>query len=450
MCDGLVKVLLAQLAGCFARSESRRKAGQYLRALMSDLGKRNGWTVSEWIGDAGPAAVQRLLNRAVWDTDEVMSHIRRFAVAGLDERASGSRLRIGALDETGQAKKGTATAGVKRQHMGCADGVANGINTVHLAYIRESVGHALIAQRLWVPAAQIADAALRKLMGFPDRLRVASTKGRIAIRLICEAMRDGVVFDFMTGDEVYGACPLLRAFLERIGQAYVLRVAKTFTLDFGPRGRFTCAKAVKEFASARSQWRAYPAGQGSKGARAYAWTWFDTDSPGHTLLVRKHRATGKLAFHYCWTPPGQQVTLRLLIRAAGLRWPVEECFELAKDDFGLDQSQVRTYKAIRRHTTLAAAALAVTAVAAARLRSRTDRRARPARTPDQNRPDDFGQIPLTVPEIRHLWADEHHHVHSRAHRNHWSNWRRSHQSTAQWYHQRRNLTIWDQFHQATA
>src|SRR5690606_38367893 len=115
VCDGLVKVLLAQLAGCFARSESRRKAGQYLRALRSDLGKRNGWTVSEWIGDAGPAAVQRLLNRAVWDTDEVMSHIRRFAVAGLDERASGSRLRIGALDETGQAKKGTATAGVKRQ-----------------------------------------------------------------------------------------------------------------------------------------------------------------------------------------------------------------------------------------------------------------------------------------------------------------------------------------------
>lgn len=194
-------------------------------------------------------------------------------------------------------------------------------------------------------------------------------------------MGDGVVFDFMTGDEGYGACPDLWAFRERIGQVYVLRGAKTFPLDFGPRGRFTGATAVKEFASARSQRRAYPAAQGSKDTRAYAWTWFDTASPGHTLPARRHRATAKLAFYYCWTPPGQQVTLRLLIRAAGPRWPAEECFALAKDDFGLDQSQVRTYKAIRHHTTPAAAALAGTAVATARLHSRTNRRARPAPPP---------------------------------------------------------------------
>lgn len=194
--------------------------------------------------------------------------------------AAAGRLRIGALDETGQAKKGT----------------------VHLAYIRERVGHILIAHRLWIPAAQLADTALRLTMGFPVRLRVASTKGRIAIRLVSEAVRDGVVFDFLTSDEVYGACTLLRAFLERIGQAYVLRVVRSFILDFGPRGTYTCEKAVKEFASARSQWRAYPAAKGAKGARANAWTWFGTVSSGHTLLVRKHRATGKLAYHYCWTP----------------------------------------------------------------------------------------------------------------------------------------------------
>ena len=449
VCDALLKVLLGGLAGCFARIEPRRKAGQYVRALMSDLGRRNGWSISEWIGDTGPAAVQRLLNRAVWDVDVAMSVVRRFAVAGLDERAGAGRLRIGALDETGQAKKGQATAGVQRQHMGCADGVANGVNTVHLAYVVEGVGHALIGHRLWVPAFQLADVALRSAMGFPASLRVASTKGRIAIRLIAEALRDGVVFDFICGDEVYGACTLLRVWLERIGHPYVLRVAKSFTLDFGPRGAFTCAEAVKQFASARSQWRAYPAGMGAKGARAYAWTWFDTASPGHTLLVRKHRSSGKLAFHYCWTPPGQSLTLRTLIRAAGLRWPVEEAFELAKDDFGLDQSQVRTYTDLRRHTVLVCAALAVCAVACARLRSRTDRRARSARTSDETRPADFGQIPLTVPEIRRLWAAEHATVHSRHHRWAWSAWRRRHQATAQWYHQRRNLTIWDQFHEVT-
>lgn len=450
VCDGLFRVLLAQVAGCFTRIEPRRKAGQYMRAVMSGLAKRNGWTIAEWIGDAGPAAVQRLLSRAVWDHDAAMSAVRTFAVAGLDQRAAASRLRIGALDETGQAKKGAATAGIQRQHMGCADGIANGINTVHLAYVVESVGHTLIAHRLWIPAFQLADAALRKLMGLPEAMRRARAKGRIAIDLLAEAYRDGVVFDFICGDEVYGGCTILRRWLERTGQPYVLRVKKTHVLDFGPRGRFTCEQAVREFASGCWHWRAYSAGTGSKGERAYAWYWFDTAAEGHTLLVRKHRSSGKLAFHYCYLPPGQQVTLRTLIRAAGLRWPVEEAFKAAKDDFGLDQSQVRTWKAIRRHTILVCAALAVTAVATARMHSRTDRRAAPAQTGDQARPDDFGQIALTVPEIRRLWAAAHQPVHTRAHRYHWSDWRRRHQAEAQWYHQRRNLAIWDEFHEVTA
>ena len=72
-----------------------------------------------------------------------MSQVRRYAAAGLDEAARRSRRRrmtVGALDETGQEKQGTATAGVKRQYMGCAGRVANGINTVHLSYVREKTG----------------------------------------------------------------------------------------------------------------------------------------------------------------------------------------------------------------------------------------------------------------------------------------------------------------------
>ena len=73
---------------------------------------------------------------------------------------------------------------MQRQHMGCADGVANGINTVHLAYVVESVGHALIAHRLWIPAFQLADAALRDRMGLPEAMRRSRTKGRIAFDLL--------------------------------------------------------------------------------------------------------------------------------------------------------------------------------------------------------------------------------------------------------------------------
>ena len=90
-----------------------------------------------------------------------MGVVRGFVVAGLEEaaRRSGRRrgLRVGAIDETSQVKQGSATAGVKRHYLGCVGKVANGITTVHLAYVRERTGHALIGARQWIPAEHISD-----------------------------------------------------------------------------------------------------------------------------------------------------------------------------------------------------------------------------------------------------------------------------------------------------
>src|ERR1019366_6687081 len=119
---------------CVANKNTKAAAAARIGA---DLPARNGWSIAEFTGDESPDKTQRLLNRASWDALAAMSVVRKFAVEGLEEEARrrGRRrglLRVGALDETGQEKKGEFTAGVKRQHMGCADGVANGINTVHL------------------------------------------------------------------------------------------------------------------------------------------------------------------------------------------------------------------------------------------------------------------------------------------------------------------------------
>jgi len=104
--------LTERLRSCFRRIEPFVQARKYVRAVMSELPKRNGWTVAEHVRDRTPNRTQRLLNRAVWDEDAAMAQIRRFAVAGLEEaaRKAGRRrgkLVIGALDETGQQKKGT-------------------------------------------------------------------------------------------------------------------------------------------------------------------------------------------------------------------------------------------------------------------------------------------------------------------------------------------------------
>jgi SRSO17 transposase len=381
--------------------------------------------------------MQRLLSRAAWDTAAAMRAVRAFAVAGLDQAACGGGRRglaVGAIDETSQAKQGQCTAGVKRHYLGCAGKVANGITTVHLAYAREGTGHALIAARQWIPREHLDDPGKRRVMRLPPDLAFR-TKGQLAIDLIGEVLADGIRLDFACGDEVYGSCTQLRQFLEACGQAYVLRVPSNFCLTAARGIRLTCKQAAATLAAARRGWEIRSAGHGAKGQRWYAWAWLVTASPRHYLLIRRHLVTGELAFHYCFVPEGQPVSLSRLIRAAGLRWPVEEDFRSGKGCFGLDESQVRLFTAIARHTVLAMAALAICVVTAALLRRRTDTRAPAPRRADQLPPADPGMIPLTVPETARLLARPP----PPGATGHWLAWRRRHQALSAWYHHRTRL-----------
>jgi SRSO17 transposase len=426
---------------CFARTQTWLQAGKYVGALVSDLPSRNGWTIGEQAGDRSPARMQRLLNRASWDEEAAMSQVRRYAAAGLDAAARRSRRRrmtVGALDETGQEKQGSATAGVKRQYMGCAGRVANGINTVHLCYVREKTGHALAGARQWIPAEDIKDPVTSLVTGLPLDLRFR-TKGQLAIGILTDAYADGLAFDFICGDEVYGSCTELREFLEGRGQAYVLRVASNFVLTLAAGTTLTCAEAVKKLLRRKRDWEVRSAGKGSKGERWYAWAWLAAASPRHSLLVRRHLKTGELAFHYCCVPAGQLCGKARLIRAAGLRWPVEESFELGKGCFGLDQCQARLYTAILRHIVLVMAALAVCAVTAATLRDRTSTQAPPPASPGAAPPASPGLIPLTVREIRRLLARALARPQPPSHAIHWLQWRRRHQAQSRWFHQRARL-----------
>ena len=426
---------------CFARTQTWLQAGKYLNALASDLPSRNGWAIGEQAGDRSPAKAQRLLNRASWDEAAVMSQVRRYAAAGLDAAAGRSRrkrMTVGALDETGQEKQGSSTSGVKRQYMGCAGRVANGINTVHLSYVREKTGHALAGARQWIPAEDIRDPVKSLVTGLPLGLRFR-TKGELAVDILTDAYSDGLSFDFVCGDEVYGSCTELRRFLEGQAQAYVLRVASNFIFTLAADTAMTCAEVVKRLLRQKTAWEVRSAGRGSKGERWYAWAWLAAASPQHSLLVRRHLKTGELAFHYCYVPQGQLASKARLIRAAGLRWPVEETFEFGKGCFGLDQCQARLYTAILRHIVLVMAALAVCAVTAAGLRDRTDTQAAPPTRPGDQPPADPGLIPLSVPEVRRLLAGALTRLKPPGHAARWLEWRRRHQARSRWFHQRARL-----------
>ena len=441
--------LLGLLRPCFARTQPWLQAGKYVSALVSELPRVNGWSIARRGGDRTPDRTQRLLNHASWDTFAAMGVVRRFAVAGLEAAARRGRrggMVIGAIDETGQEKAGEATCGVKRQYLGCAGRVANGINTVHLCYVREGAGHALIGARQWIPREHIGDPVKSLVMGLPLDLAFR-TKGQLAIDISTDAAADGIRPDFYCGDEVYGTCTQLREQFEATGQAYVLRVPSNFMITLAAGTKLTGAEAVSLLLTHQRRWEVRSAGHGSKGQRWYAWAWIATASARHHLLVRRHLRTGELAFCYCFVPEGQLLTKARLIRAAGLRWPAEGDFAFSKDCFGLDQCQARLYTAIARHAVLVMAALAICAITAAQIKDRTDTQAPPPVRPGQPPPAEPGMIPLTIPEIKRLLAALTTKALPRWLVIHWDAWTRRHQARSRWFHKRARLARQPEFAQ---
>lgn len=211
--------LLELLRPHFGRIEVFAQVRKYLSAVMSDLPERNGWSIAKFAGDRTPDKTQRLLNHASWEAPAAMGVVRRFGADGLEAAARKhgrrkGRLKVLALDETGQEKKGELTAGVKRQHMGCAGGVENGVNTVHAAWIREGTGQVLAGFRQRIPEEHIKDPVKSLVAALPIDLRF-KTKGELAIGIFDDAAEDGLVPDFVCGDEVYGSCTNCASTLSR-------------------------------------------------------------------------------------------------------------------------------------------------------------------------------------------------------------------------------------------
>jgi SRSO17 transposase len=435
---GHLDALMGSMGGCFRRREPRLQARKYVTALMSELPRKNCWSIAEHAGDPSPGRMQHLLERAKWDTMAAMRAVRGFVCEHLDD---GDAVAI--LDESGQEKKGTATVGVKRQYVGCAGRVSNAINVVYCSFATKH-GHALVGARPYLPKEWATDPARRERAAVPGEL-VFATKPELGRQILADLHAEGRLPDWVSGDEVYGRDPNLRAWLEspQVNTGYVLAISASTPIALNSATTVRADAVLKTLIA--SDWIIASCGAGSKGERRYAWAWAATaDSRRHLLirrsLVPNEKGIREVAFYLCFAPDGRPVTLPALIKVAGRRWPVEEDFQVGKDAFGLDHSQVRTYPALLRHLVLAMAALAVCAVTAAQTRITSSQPAAPPTSPNQVPPADPGLIPLTVAEIKRLVNLLTRHWHSLEHHLQWHLWRRRHQARARWLHQRTRLT----------
>jgi len=352
----------------FHRREMRERARRYMAGLLGQVPRKNSWQLAEALGEAGPQGVQRLLTDAGWDAEAVRDDLRGYVVEQLGDRASG----VLVVDETGFLKKGAKSAGVARQYSGTAGRRENQQIGVFLLYASER-GAAFVDRALYLPEGWTADATRRAEAHIPPEVAFA-TKGDLARTMLARAFAADIPAGWVVGDTVYGSDEL-RGWLEGQDRAYVLAVPSTHAM--WSRGR---ARTVAELAAAvpAHAWARLSAGEGSQGPRWYDWAWirlpYADVAAGRTqwLLVRRSlpdrqqpETPPELKYYRAYGP--EETTLSALVRVAGQRWRIEEAFEQAKGEVGLDEYEVRRYDAWARHITLALLAHATLEVTRAHL-----------------------------------------------------------------------------------
>jgi len=313
--------------------------------------RKNGWQLAEQAGELTPDGMQRLLNSAVWDADGVRDDVRDYVVENLGDPDG-----VLVLDETGFLKKGTKSAGVARQYSGTAGRIENCQIGVFLTYVT-AAGRSFLDRELYLPQSWTGDEDRCREAGIGGEVAFA-TKPQLAKAMLARALAGKVPARWVTADEVYGCDRRLRMWLEAEGIGHVMAVKSNESLIGATSGHIFTAVRARTLADevADEDWQTLSAGDGEKGPRLYQWARVPIrplreKGVGHWLLIRRSLTdSSKRAFYVCYGPA--ETTLTELVRIAGSRWSIEECFQTAKGEVGLDHYQVRRYDAWYRHITL--------------------------------------------------------------------------------------------------
>jgi SRSO17 transposase len=337
----LLDELLDLVGVRFSRAEPRRRAAQYVRAVLSGLSRPNGWALAEYAGESHPNGMQRLLTTARWDPDGVRDDVRAWLGARIGDRETGVLVPT----EVGFRKKGTGSVGAHRRY----DGTAGRLSTVQvgvfLGYLSRH-GWALIDRELYLPRDWLTDRDQARRLGVPEDVRFADRE-QLALAMVARALDSGLPVAWVAADEPDSGYGRLRGWLDRRGIRYVIGAA-WYDPVVTARGQ---AARVRDLGATApdSAWQSH-AGHEWAGIRLAGPA---HEAAEHTLLVRR-AADGRFGYYHCRAGAGTPTAT--LAGVAGAPDTVREHVGQARAELGLDRYQVRRYEAWYRHVTLCLAA----------------------------------------------------------------------------------------------
>lgn len=353
-----------RFAALFGRVEMQGQGRLYLRGLIAQIERKNGWQLTEYLGAQTPTNLQHFLARSRWNADEVRDELIQYVQEHLAEPAG-----VLIVDETGFLKKGIKSAGVARMYSGTAGRIENCQLGVFLAY-SSSCGHALIDRELYLPKDWIEDGPRCREAHIPANVAFA-TKPELARQMLRRAVDSKIPVQWVCADEVYGNDSAFRACCEELGMGYVVAI-KSDTQIFHKGSRDRVSAHLADFK--KRDWKRLSCGAGTKGERLYDWAeirWqgsLECPFAGGLLVRRSIKDPTDLAYYFFRAPRG--TSLNTIVSIAGRRWAIEECFEQAKQLTGLDEYEVRSWIGWYRHITLSMLAHATLVVIRARTPSR--------------------------------------------------------------------------------
>ena len=355
----------ARIGPLFTQARVAASAGLFLDGLLGPERRKTGWMRAEAAGDPGPWRQQAILGRGRWDADALRDVVRDYALEVLADPDA-----VLVIDETGFLKQGKASCGVGRQYTGSAGKITNCQVGVFASYVSRH-GHAFIDRTLYLPKAWTDAPARLSAAHVPEGIGFA-TKPRMAVQMIKRALAAAVPFSWVAADSIYGVGEVEMA-LRRAGKGYVLGVNANsqFNSWINKPEVVGTAEEIAQGLDA-SAWQRLSAGEGTKGPRLYDWAYLeladleaDEFNPNLSglwtrgLLIRRNMGDQSLACFTTWCPTG--TTIEKLVTVEGSRWAIEDSFECAKTELGLDHNETRSWHGWHRHVSLVMLAFAMMA-----------------------------------------------------------------------------------------